>query len=421
MTSTTQILPAFSLNFTTASLDPRVTFARSGNTATVVNSVGNVVLINADLPRFDFNSLTLACKGLLIEESRTNLFTYSEDFSNIFWIKTNMLAFGGGSVVDAITSPGGTVNADLLTENTSAGNHVIGTNLLFNFVSGTTYTQSYFVKANGRTKFQTSFRSNWFGTNAVNFDLVAKTATVGAGSTASTSGTITEFKNGWFRLTQTSTATATGSSPSDTFLYFADATGAITYTGDGTSGAYVWGAQLEVGAFPTSYIPTVLLTSTRNADIATITGTNFSDWWQATKGGATVQVVPSTVSGIRPLVQYDDGTANEIITLRGNTTNPELYIVDGGTPQAQLDAGTIAANTAYSLTGWWNTNDCKARKDAGALVLDTTATIPTVTQARLGNDGTNYLNGHLATINYYDKFSGQIYTRRKNKVIFSVI
>ena len=134
-----------------------------------------------------------------------------------------------------------------------------------------------------------------------------------------------------------------------------------------------------------------------------------------------MQVTPSTVSGIRPLVQFDDGTANEIIALRGNTTNPELYIVDGGTPQAQLDAGTIAANTAYSLTGWWDTNDCKARKDAGSVVIDTTAAIPTVTQARLGSDGTNYLNGTLATIKYYDKFSSQIYTRRKNKAIFSLL
>jgi len=142
---------------------------------------------------------------------------------------------------------------------------------------------------------------------------------------------------------------------------------------------------------------------------------------QAGLGGATVTALPSTVNGTRPLLQFDDGTANEIIALRGNTTNPELYIVDGGTPQAQIDAGTIAANTAYSLTGWWQTNFCAARKDNGARVEDLTATIPTVTQARLGSDGTNYLNGHLATIDYYDQFSGQIYTRRKNKVFSSLL
>jgi hypothetical protein len=121
-------------------------------------------------------------------------------------------------------------------------------------------------------------------------------------------------------------------------------------------------------------------------------------------------------------VQFDDGTANEIIALRGNVADPELYIVDGGAPQAQLDAGTIAANTAYSLTGWWATDDCKARQDSGAVVTDTTATIPTVTQMRIGSDGTNYLNGTIATIGYYDSFFGRpIYTRRKNKVFPSLL
>jgi hypothetical protein len=195
-----------------------------------------------------------------------------------------------------------------------------------------------------------------------------------------------------------------------------------TWTGDGVSGLYWYGAQLEAGADPTSYIPNLATgTTTRNADVATIAGSNFSGFWQATRGGALVRALPSTVSGTRPLVQFDDGTADNIIALRGNTTNPELYIVDGGTPQAQLDAGTIAANTAYSLTGWWQTDYCAARLDNGARVADTSATIPTVDQMRIGSDGTNYLNGHIAFINYYDQFSSQIYNRRKNKAVFSVL
>jgi hypothetical protein len=402
LTATERVLPRMALDFTTAILDPRVAFTRSGNTATVVNSSGNVVLINADLPRFDFDPLTLVCKGLLVEESRINLFQYSEDFSNAFWIKGGMLAFGSGSTVDAITSPDGTVNADLLTENTSSGGHTISTNLLFNFISGTSYTQSYFVKANGRTKFQTSYRSNWFGTSAINFDLIAKTATVLGGSTASTSGTITEFKNGWFRFTHTATATATGSSASDTFFSFADATGSTSYTGDGTSGAYVWGAQLEVGAFATSYIPNLLnSTTTRNPDVATMTGTNFSDWYTATTGAAVVWAIPQTATGTRPLIQFDDTTANEIIVLGGNVANPEMSIIDGGAPQAQIDAGTIVANTAYKLSGAWNTDSCAAAQNGAAAVTDNTATIPTPTQLRIGSDGTNYASALIQKILYY--------------------
>lgn len=187
------------------------------------------------------------------------------------------------------------------------------------------------------------------------------------------------------------------------------------------SNTQIYGIQLEAGAFVTSYIPTTTAAVTRNADVATITGTNFNDWWQSSKGGVLVRARPGTVNGTRPWVQFDDNTSDNIIAMRGNTTNPDLYIVDGGVSQAQIDAGTIAANIDYILTGWWATNDCKARLDSGAVVTDTTATIPTVTQARLGSDGTNYLNGHLASISYYDSFSDQIYTRRKNKAVSNLM
>jgi hypothetical protein len=100
-------------------------------------------------------------------------------------------------------------------------------------------------------------------------------------------------------------------------------------------------------------------------------------------------------------LQFDDATANEVITLRGSTTNPELVIVDGGSPQAQIDAGTIAANTVYALGAAWGTDNCAAAVNGGAAVIDTTATIPTVTQLRLGNDGVNYLNGRIQSIRYW--------------------
>jgi hypothetical protein len=410
LTATERVLPRMALDFTTAILDPRVTFTRSGNTATVVNSSGNVVLINADLPRFDFDPLTLVCKGLLVEESRINLFQYSEDFSNAFWIKSGMLAFGSGSTVDAITSPDGTVNADLLTEDTSAGGHIISTNLLFNFISGTSYTQSYFVKANGRTKFQTSYRSNWFGTTAINFDLVAKTATVGAGSSAATSGTITEFKNGWFRLTHTATATATGSSPSDTFFSFADATGSTSYTGDGTSGAYVWGAQLEVGAFATSYIPNLLnSTTTRNADVATMTGTNFSDWFNASEGTFEIDFNPYFVGGAgfsQTILGISDGTANNAMDIykRSNVdTSTRLNVADVGVNQVFINAGVLTTGNnkvamAYKL------NSYAFCKNASTVVIDDTATVPVVNKLAIGIDSqtsTFSLAGHVQRLKYW--------------------
>ena len=404
------IKPNLALDFTTGVLDPQVTFTRAGNTATVTNSSGLIAAVNANLPRFDYDPVTLASKGLLIEEQRTNLFLWSDEFdNNVVWTKQLITVVAN----DAI-SPDGTTDAEKVTDNSGSGCELTQT---ITVTSGATVAHSRHFKYIDCRWVRlvigdaTNFVRGWYD---VQNGVVGSVTTGGTGSSASID--ITPAGNGWYRCILIGALTGATSYPCLGMTALANASAARQ-----SGGSYhVWGAQLEAGAFATSYIPTTTTALTRNADVATITDSNFTSFWNATQGGATVQATPSTVSGIRPLVQYDDGTANEIIALRGNTTNPELYIVDGGTPQAQLDAGTIAANTAYSLTGWWAVNDCRARKDSGAAVTDATATIPTVTQARIGSDGTNYLNGTIATINYYAAFSSQIYTRRKNKVVSSL-
>lgn len=377
------ITPALNLDFTTGSLDPRVTFTRAGATATRVNNNGYIESVAADTPRFDYSPTTLIAQGLLVEEQRTNILQYSQDFTQSFWQKIN-----GSITSSSITSPANIANANAFTG--SGADSVIVTIGLT--VAAATHTVSVYAKVPS-------------GTRSVAF--------VAFGG------------DGALVLYDVKTLTTTWQRFVFTVSMAAGANAQFQIGGGGTIGVgaevHLWGAQLEQGAFATSYIPTTTTAVTRNADVATITGTNFSDWWQSSKGGVLVRARPGTVSGVRPWLQFDDGTANEIISLRSNTTNPELYIVDGGTPQAQIDAGTIAANTDYSLTGWWATNDCKARLDSGAVVTDTSATIPTVTQARLGSDGTNYLNGHIASISYYDSFSEQIYTRRKNKAVFNLM
>ena len=400
------LFATFALDFTVPVLDSKISLVRAGNTATRTNSSGYIEAVSANNPRFDYDPVTLDPKGLLIEEQRTNLLTYSAQFDNAAWTKINSASI----TVDQAVAPNGTQTADLL----SCGATASRIQEAVTTVASTVYTSSVYAKA-----------------GAVNYVCLSSiTASSGAifnllaGSVAATSGSstqnITSVGNGWYRCSITYTSTGIN----EQVIFGASATATFTFGfyPNGSTGdtCYIWGAQVEAGSFATSYIPTTSAALTRNADVATITGSNFTSFWNSAQGGATVQATPSTVSGIRPLVQYDDGTANEIIALRGNTTNPELYIVDGGTPQAQLDAGTIAANTTYSLTGWWATNDCRARKDSGAAVTDATATIPTVTQARIGSDGTNYLNGTIATINYYAAFSSQIYTRRKNKVFSSL-
>ena len=361
ITATERVLPSMALDFTTASLDSRVTFTRSGNTATVVNSSGFIAPINADLPRFDHDPTTLVCKGLLIEESRTNIALDSNNFSAATWTKTNVTV-----TPNAAVSPDGTSNASLLTANTADG-------ALFQTMAATTataYTYSIYLRANTTTSIRLFVDTSGLNTFA---------------------STLISVTTSWQRFTYTFTTTGVACK---------------IYVGGGSSfsspeAVYAYGAQLEVGSFATSYIPTTSASVTRNADVAVMTSTNFSSWYTATAGAAVVWAIPQTATGTRPLVQFDDTTANEIITLRGNVANPELYIVDGGAPQAQIDAGTIVANTAYKLSGAWDTNNCAAAKDGAAAVTDNTATIPTPTQLRIGSDGTNYASAVIQKIMYW--------------------
>lgn len=385
VTASERILPKFALNFTTASLDSRVTFARSGNTATVVNSSGNIATINADLPRFDFNATTLACRGLLIEESRQNGLLYSEDFSNAAW------SYSNSSFASGVSSPSGGTNAYKLVENSSNSTHSVVQFTTPSRAAGT-YTFSIYAQAAGRTQLRIlqSATTNY----GVLFDLSAVTATSEFGGAT---GTITAFRSGWYRLTMTFTTTVNIIFRYNLFLMSG---GVNFYQGNGTSGVNIYGGQIEAGAFATSYIPTTNAAVTRDPDIATITGTNFSSWWTATTGAAAVNYIPMSIAGTRPALRFDDNTADNIISLRGNAADPELYI-RATTDQAQIDAGTLVANSATGLAGAWNTDNAAASANGAAAGTDTSVTVPTVTQARIGTDGTNYLNGWVQGVRYW--------------------
>jgi hypothetical protein len=383
ITPTDRASPKLALNFTAASLDSRITFARTtgtSNPATYTNSAGLVAAATNNQPRFDYDPTTLACKGLLIEEQRTNLLQYSEQFENAYWSKARC-----SISANATTAPDGTNAADKMVGLGTGGSYFFRG---ISMATGVKYAVSIYAKPiNLTTLLIQSFSQAGIATfNLIGSGAVQSETGVCSGSSISYVG------DGWYRIATVVTATATANNN----IGFASA----SYAGDI---CYFWGAQVEAGAFASSYIPTTTAALTRNADVATMTGTNFSDWWQGGKGSALVRASPFTVTGIRPPFQTDDGTANNIIALRGNGANPELYVRTGGVDQAQIDAGTIAANTLYRLAGAWATNDCAASLNSGTPVLDGVATIPTVTQARIGSDGTNYLNGHIEAIEYYNE------------------
>ena len=383
LTATERILPRLTIDFTTASLDSRIALTRTGATATRTNSSGYVETVAANTPRFDYDPVTLACRGLMIEEERTNRILYSQDFSDVNWTKSNTSVTGASQ-----TSPDGTNNGFLFAGDGATANHFLRQFEVLN----QTKTSSIYAKKGTLNFLQIGF-DGYLG--YANFDLNAGTVTTTAsGATA----TISPAGNGWYRCACTANTTA-----ATTTRYSLISSGSSgRFQSWATSGdMYVWGAQIEAGAFATSYIPTVASQVTRTADVATMTGTNFSAWWNSTEGAAVIQTIPRAASGTRPAIQFDDNTANEIITLRGSVADPQLYVVDAGAAQATLDAGTITANTAYKLSGAWKASSFATSINGGAAVAQASGTLPTVTQARLGGDGTNYLNGWLQNLRYW--------------------
>lgn len=374
LTATERVLPKLALDFTTASLDPRVTFSRTTDAthpATYVNSSGYVTSATNDQPRFDYDPITLACKGLLIEESRTNVMTNSNDFSG--WTSN-----GASVSASSVVSPDGTTNATLITG--ASGNLRIY-KLLSGLSSTSTYSFSWFAKAGTSNTIAIDFVNV---TNGPVFNF--STGTWGSSGAWVVSAQL--LANGWYRLTASVACNTTSAGPG------------LRVASVGST-AHIYGFQMELGAFATSYIPTTTAALTRNADVAVMTGTNFSDWFNASEGSAVIQVLPSTISGTRPAVEFDDNTANETIVLRGVAADPQLYVVDGGAAQATLDAGTITANAAYRLAGAWKSSSFATAINGAASVSQLSGTYPTVTQARFGSDGTNYLNGWLQNFRYW--------------------
>jgi hypothetical protein len=166
---------------------------------------------------------------------------------------------------------------------------------------------------------------------------------------------------------------------------------------------YCWGAQVEGPSLATSYIPTLTSSVARAADVATMTGTAFSSWYAASAGTFVAEFDVLAASGTRGIVSADNAATSERIWLYSSGTDPKVAVTDGGTAQADIDVGTIAANTIYKLGISYALNDIAGCLNGGTVGTDTSATMPTPTQLRIGADATpNYLNGHLRRIRFYN-------------------
>ena len=365
--------------------------AQLEQSSTVGEYIPTTSVINS-APRFDHNPTTGESLGLLVEEARTNLALWSEDLSNAVW-SVNFTSV----TTNAVTAPDGGLTADFVKEDSSSFEHNRFQNA--SVTAGTVYTISAYAKAGGRTKF--ILRTAIAGGNInCGFDLTSGTVTrQPSGFTCS----IQRLPNGWYRCSATCTASVTASRYFALQLAIADPVDDAqpSYQGDNTSGLFLWGAQLEAGAFLTSYIPTTSATATRAADVASITGTNFSSWYNQTEGTVLLDGRFNTVATNTALVSINDAanSSNNRHTLRiGNT-----IIVSGGTTVAsffQTPALQAIAKYAYGYA----VNNFVQVLNSTSTSVDTLGAVPAgVNVMEIGKvEGTQiYSNGTIKRLTYW--------------------
>jgi hypothetical protein len=424
LTRAAQAVPSLDLNFAvTKNVGPLVSFTRA-STATYIDSAGT------------------------LRSAVTNLLLRSEEFDNASWTKTQLNAFGSGSTANAIAAPNGTITADLITENTATAAHRVSQDTISGAIALGIYTTTVYFKSKERTRCYLNYTDNATGEVTATFNLSNQSSSVTTGgSWTGSTATVQSIGDGWFRCSLTSTK-GNASFALSLRVGIADNSSNTSYTGDGTSGIYLWGAQLEQastvgeyipttstinsaprfdhnpttgeslgllveeqrtnlllntatlstqsvtvtaaahtlsfygsgtvtlsgastagpavggGAFParttltftpsagtltltvtgsvtsaqlevgasppTSYIPTTTAAATRAADVASITGTNFSSWYRQDEGTIYGEYIITVATSDGTLTSFDDGTANNRWQQRFTSIGQRYRLQSGG-------------------------------------------------------------------------------------------
>ena len=290
--------------------------ASRGSTATRVNKDGLIETVAANTPRLDYpllDGVVQDCPALLLEPSRTNLVLRSEE------LNTTWLTFRSSVTANDIVSPNGSQNAEkIIQESGQTSSGGVYQNLTLS--NSTVYTYSVFLKAGGYDFGMIRIDGGqyaWF-----DLSLGAVGSITGSGSSS-----IEDFGNGWFRCSFTITTTSTTGQP---HIYVTNSDGSQTLSGaDGVKGIYAWGAVVEQGSYPTSYIKTTSSQATRSADVCNGAGT--SDTFNDSEGVLFVEFsgISSDLTSKR-ITLNDGGPLNRVVLGIHNVSSQLFYFVSGG-------------------------------------------------------------------------------------------
>lgn len=374
------IRPELTLDFANSrQLDPRITFSRTSGATYLNPDTGLITTASDHEARFEK-------EGLLIEESRTNHCLHSDiDPTNWTQNGTSSLA------VSSIPAPDGGTCYDLTTDNSGA-NTVRQINNTTAPVG--TSVVSVFARFPNAGFTSLSLR-NFAAPGGANFYASYIPATDSWSAELNCTGLPSEdFGNGWKRLTIVSTVS---SSSGTNWILIGGGISTPAYT---QQTCQIWGAQLEQGSFPTSYIPTTGSTATRTIDIAQITGDNFSSWYNQGEGSF---IATADRKGL-PSLQFT------VLTTNGYRL-PEFTFRSSGTASIYSPAiGSYATpGSVLEATFGWSFDGIGASRAINGAVnsVANSSISDTNTALYLGNylnNATLYrLNGHISRLSYYSR------------------
>ena len=340
-------------------------------TATRVNSAGLIESVASNVPRLDYSNGT--CPSILVEPQRTNLVTWSEDLTNASWILENSTISANATV-----SPNGTTTADKVIASAVGGSKF--TAQIINVSSGVVYTSTAYYKAS-------EYTLAWMRLGGVtnNPYVIYNLSTQAVVSTSGLiSSSITPMGNGWYKVTATVTTTSNLLAPC---LYLLPATGYTLagdnipqFTGNGSDGGFIWGAQLEAGSYATSYIPTTSASVTRNADVISKTG--ISSLIGQTEGTLFVDFYHDGLANYN-LSSISNGLYDDAVYFEMYLGNMYGVIWDSGSQQFLYNGGSLSIGRHKMAIGY-KANDVVFYIDGVLKTTDTSATIPTTARVDVG-------------------------------------
>ena len=409
------IMPSLNLDFVNSeTLDPRITFTRNSS-ATRTNDRGFIETVGTNTPRFDYDPITGACNGLLIEDSRTNFFA-------------NTLVSGGG-VVGTGTVLGPDNNNCRAFTPTAGDRSFPGVGVVSQSFSATlgqtvdyTWSGYFAVGATGTPVLEPLIVMAFAvagPTSVIYATLQINTTTwtvrnkgLGTGITEIAAPVITLVSTELYRVTWTVRYTQDATARNAVWAQIQTRTtaGSGTFTADGVSGIQYALCQAEAGAFATTVIPTTTTAATRAVESAVMTGTNFSSWYNQSSGTFTclaARTLTSTgVVNFPGIFYVDDGTLNNCIGIlfndAGNYIGVEAYVA--GVYQWGMNTlSSPVGGTYYNTSVGYSLNNYAAVTNNGTLQPVTSGGIPTVNMLRLGSlrGGNARLNGCIKHFAFY--------------------